>query len=202
MPYIYIYIYNTTSNKNTFKESIATEMGFAQATSDPCIYIAQSGEPFIIGIYVDDILLAGKSDKRISEVKLALAKRFDVKDLGKLNYFLGVKIVQNHRAGTIWIGQPTYTEEVLKKFGMENCKPLNTPVEVGLKLTKGTEDSEYVDKTHYQSAIGSLLYLLMRTRPDITFAVSLAACFCSEPTSQHLMAVKYIFRYLRGSTHY
>ena len=76
---------------------------------------------------------------------------------------------------------------------MENCKPLMTPIEVGLKLTKRTEDSEYINKTHYQSAIGSLLYLSMRTRPDITFAVSLAAQFCSELTSQHLMAVKRIF---------
>ena len=84
-----------------------------QATSDPCTYIAKSGEPFIIGIYVDEILLAGKRNKRISEVKLALVKRFDAKDLGELNYFLGAKIVQNHRAGTIWIGQPTYTEGVL-----------------------------------------------------------------------------------------
>ena len=144
------------------------EMGFAQTTSDPCIYMAKSGESFIIGINVDDILLAGKNNKQISEVKLALAERLDVKDLGKLNYFLGVKIVQNHRDGTIWIGQPTYTEEVLKKFGMVKCKPLATSVEVGLKLMKGTEDCEYVDKTHYQSAVGSLLYLSMRTRPDIT----------------------------------
>ena len=60
------------------------EMGFAQATSDPCIYIAKSGEPFIIGIYVDDILLAGKSDKQLGEVKLALAERFDMKIF---NYF-------------------------------------------------------------------------------------------------------------------
>ena len=83
-----------------------------------------------MGIYVHDILLAGKNDKQISEVKLALVERFDVKGLGELNYFLGVKIVQNHRAGTIWIGQPTYTEEVLKKFVMENCKTLPTSAEV------------------------------------------------------------------------
>ena len=107
------------------------EMGFAETTSDPCIYIAKGGEPFIIGIYVDDILLFGKIDKQISKVKLALTEKFDVKDLGELNYFLGVKIVQNHRASTIWIGQTTYTEEVLKKFSMENCKPLATTVEVG-----------------------------------------------------------------------
>ena len=68
-------------------------MGFAQATSDPFIYITKSGELFINEIYVDDILLAGKSDKQI---KLALVERSDVKDLGELNYILGVKIVQNH----------------------------------------------------------------------------------------------------------
>ena len=56
---------------------------------------------------------------------------------------------------------------------MGNCKLLATPVEVGFKLMKGTEDSEYVDKTHYLSAVGSLLYLSMRTHPDITFSVSL-----------------------------
>ena len=85
---------------------------------------------------------------------------------------------------------------------MENCKPLATPVELGLKLMKGTEDTVYVDKTHYLSAVGSLLYLSMRTHPDITFAVSLSACFCSKPTSQHLTVVKHIFRYLKGTTHY
>lgn len=68
---------------------------------------------------MDDILLAGKSGRRIQEVKSALAERFDVKDLGELNHFLGV-----HKAGTIWIDQPTYTEGVLKKFGMKCCKPL------------------------------------------------------------------------------
>ena len=85
---------------------------------------------------------------------------------------------------------------------MENCKPLTTPVDVGSKLTKGTEDSEYIDKTHYQSMVGGLLYLSMRTCPNITFALSLAARFCSEPTSQHMKAVKHIFRYRRGTTQY
>lgn len=178
------------------------EMGFVQANSDPCLYVANKGEPFVIGVYVDDILLAGSTKKRISEVKSALAERFDMKDLGELNHYLGVKIVQNRGDGTIWIGQSAYTEEVLKKFGMESCKPVTTPVEVGVKLTQGTDDSEYVDAAHYQSVVGSLLYLSMRTRPDITFAVSLAARFCSKPTSQHMTAVKRILRYLRGTTHY
>ena len=94
------------------------------------------------------------------------------------------------------------TQKVLKKLSMEDYIPLATPIEVGLKLMKGTEDSVYVDKTHYQSAVGSLLYLSMRTCPDITFAVSLSARFRSKTTSQHLTVVNRIFRYPRGTTHY
>ena len=88
-------------------------MGFIQTTSDSCIYVSKDQKPFIIGIYVDDIVLAGRSKQQINEVKLALAENFNVKDFGELSYFLGVKIVQDCRAGTVWIGQPQYT---LKQF--------------------------------------------------------------------------------------
>ena len=187
---------------NSVLDQKLKEIGFVQTVSDPCIYKAVSEDDFIIGIYVDDILLAGKSQERMKEVKSILSKMFEVKDLGELNYFLGVKVVQNHKDGTIWIGQPTFTESVLKKSGMDNCKSLTTPVDTGIKLVNGSEDSEYVDKIEYQSIVGSLLYLSMRTRPDITYAVSVAARFCSNPTIQHLTAVKRILRYLRGTTHY
>ena len=76
------------------------EIGFVQTVSDPCIYKAVSGDSFIIGLYVDDILLAGKSKERMTEVKSVLSNMFEVKDLGELNYFLGVKVVQNHKDGT------------------------------------------------------------------------------------------------------
>ena len=85
----------------------------------------------------------------MTEVKSVLSNMFEVKDLGELNYFLGVKVVQNHKDGTIWIGQPTFTESVLKKFQMDQCKSLTTPVDTGTKLVNGTADSEYVDQTEY-----------------------------------------------------
>ncbi len=80
-------------------------IGFIQTKSDPCIYIAKEGDPFLIAIYVDDILLAGQSDHRIAEVKNALSNRFDIKDLGTVDHFFGVKIVQNFEKCTIWAGQ-------------------------------------------------------------------------------------------------
>ena len=85
------------------------KMGFIQAMSDPCLYIASEGEPFIIGIYVDDIPLVGKSDQRMAEVKKALAMQFEVKDVGELHYFLGMKIIQNR---------------ALEKFGLANQRML------------------------------------------------------------------------------
>jgi len=149
---------------NSALDSQLKRMGFVQTASDPCIYIA-SEEMFIIGVYVDDIVLAGKSDKRMEDVKKAIAMQFDVKDLGKLHYFLGMKIVQDEKTGKVWIGQPAYTESVLQKFGMENSKPVRTPVDTGTKLVKATDDEECVDQKLYQSAVGSLLYLSVGTRP-------------------------------------
>ena len=84
---------------------------------------------------------------------------------------------------------------------MEEAKPIKTPVNVSSKLLKASEDSELFDQTLYQSAVGSLLYLSTRTRPDIAFAVNNVARFCSQPTKTHWTAVKRIFRYLRGTTH-
>jgi len=187
---------------NSALDSQLKKMGFVQTASDPCIYIASEGEMFIIGVHVDNIVLAGKSDKRMEDVKKAIAMQFDVKDLGKLHYFLGMKIVQDEKTGKVWIGQPAYTESVLQKFGMENSKPVRTPVDTGTKLVKATDDEECVDQKLYQSAVGSLLYLSVGTRPDITYAVSNVTKFSAKPTKQHWIAVKRIMRYLRGTIYY
>ena len=163
-------------------------MGFEQSSSDPCIYTLSEGATFIIGVYVDDIILAGKDHKQMEEIKRILAKTFDLKDLGELKYFLGVKIRVNHNSckpqGTVWIGQPMYIENVLKKYGMEDAKAISTPVDVGTKLVKAATDSELIDPVLYQSAVGSLLYLSTKTRPDIAYAVNSVARFCSNPTKQ------------------
>ena len=63
---------------------------------------------FLIGVYVDDIILAGKTDKKINEVKRALGAKFNIKDMGKLHYFLGLNILQDEKTGNVWIGQPAY----------------------------------------------------------------------------------------------
>ena len=175
------------------------KMGFVQSTSDPCIYTSSKEDLLILAVYVDDIVLEGKSEKKIADVKSSLAKIFQVKDMGEMHYFLGVSVKQNPKTGETWIGQPLYTQTILQKFGMENAKPMHTPADPNNKLLKATEKCEMADPVLYQSAVGSLLYLSNWTRPDITYAVSNVSRFCTNPTKQHWPAVKRIMRYLKGT---
>ena len=97
----------------------------------------------------------------------------------------------------IFIGQDKYAKEMLKKFVMEECKPVSTPMSVGCKLSKD-EGGAKIDQTLYRSMIGSLLYLTA-SRPDILFAVCQAARYQASPRESHLLAVKRIFRYVKGT---
>ena len=87
-----------------------------------------------IGVYVNDIILAANNEKQLKQVKEDLSNKFDIKDLGELKYFLGIKVEQNKESGSIWIGQPAYTENLLKRLGMQDSKPTSTPVEASSKL--------------------------------------------------------------------
>ena len=138
-------------------------------------------------MHVDDIIIAALTNKRLAQVKRDLASRFDIKDLGKLHHFLGMKIVQDEANGSVWISQPAYIETLLKRFGMEHAKASATIIDPGNKLVKALEEDELFDQHTYQSAVGSLLYLSVAARPDITFAVNNVAKFSVKPTVRHCM---------------
>ena len=96
------------------------------------------------------------------------------------------------------IRQPAYTENLLKRQGMQDSKPISTPVEVGSKLQPATNEAKPVNQTEYQ--LGSLMYLSVSSRPDITFAVNNLAWFNSNPQKEHWTALKWVLRYLKGTT--
>ena len=176
------------------------DMCFYPSINDPCIYVGEDG--FYIGVYVDDMILASLSDQHMRKVKDALSQRFDIKDLGRLHHFLGVIVDLDEEKGCAWIGQPIYTSNLLEKHGMNNCKPIATPVDVGTKHIKGTNEDEIFDQQVYQSAIGSLMYLSISTRPDISYAVGNLAKFSSKPTKIHWMALKCVLHYLKDTMNY
>ena len=144
-------------------------MGFTQPTSDPCIYMDAGGDVFYIGVYVDDIILARHTDKWIKEVKVALSQKFNIKDMGKLHYFLGMTVVQDEEQKSVWIGQPSYTESFLHEFGMQDCKPVSTPVDASSKLAIATDKDECVDRQvsvwYWKPDVPTCLRTLDRTYP-------------------------------------
>ena len=87
----------------------------------------------------------------MKEVKEALARKFDIKDMGRLHYFLGIKVSQDKKTGDVGIGQPAYAENLLKKFGMDATKPVSTPVSAEAKFVKATEEDRYIDQQLYGS---------------------------------------------------
>ena len=187
---------------NTVLDAHLKRMGFSQSKSDPCIYVSGGEDPFYIGVYVDDLILAGNDKAKMKKIKEELSSKVDIKDLGKLSYFLGMSIVQNQEEKKTWIGQPAYTEKLLTKMGMSDCKPVKTPVDPGNRLVKAAEDEEALDQPLYQSVVGSLMYLSTCTRPDIAFAVGVLARFSSKPNRNHWVAAKRVLRYLKGTTNF
>jgi hypothetical protein len=121
-----------------------------------------------------------------------------MKYLGLMHYFLGLEVCQNPER--IFLNQGNYTVEILKRFNMLECKPMNTPMEVKLKLLVDTS-SELIDATLYKQIIGSLLYLT-NTRLDICFFVNILSQFLVEPRCVHLVATKHAMRYLKGTIDY
>ncbi|XP_059068493.1 uncharacterized mitochondrial protein AtMg00810-like [Cryptomeria japonica] len=123
-----------------------------------------------------------------------------MKDLGLLHYFLGLEVWQQ-TVGII-LNQGKYTIDILKRFGMMDCKPMSTLMETNLhKLREAGASSESVDSTLYRQMIESLMYLI-NTRPDIFYVVNALSRFMCEPKQLHIVAPKHILRYLRGTIGY
>ena len=152
----------------------------------------------IVVVYIDDIISG--SDLQIPSVKFAseIKKEFEMSMLGELTFFLGFQVSQLEKG--IFISQTKYIKEMLKKFKMEESKPISTPMFTGCKLNKDDEYLE-VDHTMYRSMFGSLLYLTA-TIPGVMQDVGLVSRFQSAPKETHVAAVKIIFRYLKGTMDY
>ncbi|GJX43852.1 retrovirus-related pol polyprotein from transposon TNT 1-94 [Tanacetum coccineum] len=151
----------------------------------------------IVQIYVDDIIFGSTCQEMCDDFAKIMHDEFEMSMMGELNFFLGLQIKQLDDG--IFFNQSKYIKEMLKKFGLEDSKPMKTPMSTETKLTRD-EEGESVDNTKYRGMIGSLLYLTA-SRPDIMFSVCLCARFQEDPKTSHLEAVKRIFRYIKGTTH-
>ena len=170
--------------------------GFIACKADPCVFVSKkNGQLIILAIHVDDGLIAGDTDKSIDDVLNFLCDQFEIKSFN-VGIFLGLEIEQR-KDGSIFVHQTSYAKRVLSKFNMENCNSVATPSDSN-KILHNFVDSE-PSKYPYREAVGSLMYLSVATRPDITYAVAIASRYLENPTIVHENAVKRIFKYLKGT---
>ncbi|KAE8706056.1 Detected protein of unknown function [Hibiscus syriacus] len=172
------------------------ENGFNKCPYEHALYIKiKDGDILIVCLYVDDLIFTGSNPSMFNEFKDVMMKEFEMTDTGLMAYYLGIEVKQQNDG--IFISQESYAKEILKKFKMENYKPISTPAEYGIKMTKH-EEGESVDPTFFKSLVGSLRYLTC-TRPDILHAVGLVSRYMESPTTTHFKAAKRILRYLKGT---
>jgi transposase InsO family protein len=182
---------------NSKLDSALIRYGVCRSKMDPCVYYRKDLS-LILAVYVDDFLIFYKDEKMLKNIKKYLCENFLMKDLGTAKSCLGIKITQ--KDFNITLDQSRYILEILGKFGLSEAKPVGTPVSTSHKLTKHVDpDKSLVGKVPYQEAIGSLLFIANCTRPDISFAVSELSKYNLNHDGTHWMAVKRVFRYLRGT---
>ena len=183
-------------------------MGFKQCVLDNCLFVKTDGdETYLISLYVDDILIAGSDPSKIELIKAEFTSCYEMKDLGELNYYLGMKVTRT--ADYIQLDQQRYTldillkyDHLLKEFGNKNYA---TPMEKDIKLRKfeanmmSDSQREYVENFPYQNIVGALLYLSINTRPDISYAVGVLARFSKNPNYRACKALLRVLIYLRAT---
>ena len=178
------------------------ELGFKSLSSDAGVFIFRGEGSFVIAIiYVDDAIFCGPVTKLVLKLKEAFMKRWECRDLGELKEFLRMRITRD--GSKIHLDQCAYLRTVLERCGMTNAKATSTPLPTGYIPNKnelGTSTPELRSK--YQTVIGSLLYLMLGTRPDISFAVTKLAQFSANPLQEHLDKALYICCYLVGTQDY
>jgi hypothetical protein len=130
-----------------------------------------------------------------------------MKDMGEAAYILGVKIERDRSKKMLALSQEHYIIKVLEKFRMQDYKSIDSPIEKneGLSLRmclKTPDEKTQMEKVPYSSAVGSLMYVMMCTRSDISFAVGMVSRYQANPGQSHWKAVKIILRYLKGTTDY
>ncbi|KAL9266920.1 Retrovirus-related Pol polyprotein from transposon TNT 1-94-like protein [Drosera capensis] len=171
--------------------NVITSFGFEPNIADVCIYHKFSGSKHIfLVLYVDDILLASNDIGLLHETKRFLSMKFEMKDLGNASFVLGIQIYRDRLKGVLALSQKSYIDKILKRYGMQDCKPGDTPVAKGDKFSlnqcpKNGFETKEMEKTAYASAVRSLMYAQVCTRPDLAYIVGILGRYLSNPEIDH-----------------
>ena len=173
---------------------------FTRSAHDHSLYINYQKQVIIL-LNVDDLEVAAPTTELVHWIRQQLYNEFELTDLEPLQHFLALKIARNRQLRTLHLCQSQYVHRILRNQGLKFCNHSLTPADPHVRLAKSRAESEATaeERRIYQSAVGSLKYPMLGSRPDIAYAVSKVSQYSTNPDTLHWTAVKRIFRYLAGT---
>src|SRR5882762_9274941 len=186
---------------------VLLDQGFTRTYSDSGVYVycQQGGDSLpshipIVILYVDDVTILVSSLSTVISLKSTLSSSFDMTNLGETHSYLGLQITRDHSKCFLDIDQNSYLLDVLSRFGFSDCNPTRTPLPSSLHLVANSDTASPSFRMQYQQLIGSLLYAMIVSRPDISYAVSRLAQYSANPSPSHLNAAQHVLKYLKGTS--
>lgn len=182
--------------------------GYYKSRADPQIRSRVVADEFTItSTWTDDVLGASTTTNGETRAKSELEVSYEIKDLGKAKYILGIRIDYDDANGTIRLSQRAYCERLLERFDMSDCRPRSTPLPAGITLNvddcpSTEEERREMENTPYREALGSLMWLQVGTRPDLSFTINLLSRFANNPGIRHWNALKHTLGYVKGTLDY
>ncbi|GAA5936889.1 hypothetical protein JCM1841_005337 [Sporobolomyces salmonicolor] len=176
-------------------------LGYCRTISDICVYVrCEGGNCHYIALYVDDLLFLSHSQPEIDRVKGGLREQYGIKDLGDASCILGIDLVRRPD-GSVFLSQRAYLKTVLARLGQAECHTAPTPMIPNQQLIPALPD--FADdpslRRRYLQAVGSLMYAMLGTRPDLAHSVGILGRFSSRPSPAHWAAVVRVCQYIKGT---
>ena len=176
-------------------------LGCKRLQSDSGLFVHTSKHSTVIVIvYVDDALFMGSDSTLVHKLKSDFMNKWECRDLGNVKEFLRMHILKKN--DSIYLDQTVYLDKVLQHFGLTNAKFASTPLPEGYHPTPNVQTVDTQLRTKYQQIIGSLMYIMLGTCPDIAYAVTKMAQHAANPSQDHLTRALHICRYLAGTSRY
>jgi hypothetical protein len=189
---------------DTFARELA-DLGFHPSATDPGVFSTRIGNQIsILAVHVDDCTLTGSSSKLVMEYRMKLDAKFPLTDLGPIHWLLRIQVTCNRDVRSLSLCQSSFIDTILARFSLTDTKLYGMPMVPAANYLKhdlptSPADVACMHKVPYHEAIGSLMYVAITTRPDISFAVSCLSQFLENPGEAHWQVVKWVFRYLAGT---
>jgi hypothetical protein len=185
-----------------------TEWGFKRLLCEWCVYVrVEEGTTNLVAIHVDDMICAASTRDANEIFKSQLRSKWEISDLGDIQFCLGIGIVRDPERRTISLSQTALIDRLVSQFYQSDAHPSPSPMEAGLRLCRHADndpqptqlDVDRLAETPYRSLVGGLMYVSVGTRLDISFAVNHLASFLDCYAFEHWRAAIRVLRYLKGT---